>query len=373
MSIVTRAAMAVICLTLIGGRPASGGNPTPPGPVGPTMKSLDEVEPRIPITATTTPGDADSVHRIASPGSYYLTANLLGEPGKIGIEIASSNVSIDLMGFTLQGVEGSLDGIGAPTGLFGSLTVRNGVVRDWGGDGVDLRTPYLGDGAIIADLHSSSNAGAGVRAGFGSIVRDCTALRNGNLGFEILTSSVVERCAARSNGSSGFEITGGATLRSCRSRFNGGDGFVLNTGSVATECVAMNNTRSGFVTAGICLITASVSSANGQHGIVVGSNSLALENNCVENALAGIVVMSEGSRIEGNALSSNGVGIDVQAVGNVIVRNAAWGSLTSNYQIVAGNRYGPIIDHTGGSGAPASGNSAPGTLGSADPWANFAN
>src|SRR6185369_7398513 len=83
----------------------NAGNLNPPaGPVASTMKTLSEVEPRIPINATTTPGDADSIFRITQPGSYFLTGNITGVNGKHGIEVAASSVTIDMRGFDLVGV-----------------------------------------------------------------------------------------------------------------------------------------------------------------------------------------------------------------------------------------------------------------------------
>src|SRR3990172_7801801 len=72
----------------------------PPGPITPTQ--------RTPIGASTTPGDADSLFKITSPGSYYLTGNItgVGAPSMNGIEIAASGVKLDLMGFDLVGVPG---------------------------------------------------------------------------------------------------------------------------------------------------------------------------------------------------------------------------------------------------------------------------
>ena len=54
----------------------------PAGVFAPTLKNLQAVEPRVEINVTNTPGDADSVFRIVQSGSYYLTGNISGEPGK---------------------------------------------------------------------------------------------------------------------------------------------------------------------------------------------------------------------------------------------------------------------------------------------------
>lgn len=73
------------------------GDPTPPaGPVGPTFKTLDEVEPSTPIGPVTTPGDADAVFVISQPGPYHLTADVIGQAAKHGIQITASGVTLDL-------------------------------------------------------------------------------------------------------------------------------------------------------------------------------------------------------------------------------------------------------------------------------------
>src|SRR5437762_13979859 len=105
--IITLALAAAVAVT---GLIASAGNLNPPaGPVTPTMKTLTEVEPRIAINATNTPGDSDSLFKITQPGSYYLTGNITGVAGKHGIEIAASGVTLDLNGFDLLGAPSSLD------------------------------------------------------------------------------------------------------------------------------------------------------------------------------------------------------------------------------------------------------------------------
>ena len=99
--------LATAALTLAAAGLLFAGPLDPPaGPVTSTYKTLTEVEPRIAISATNTPGDADSVFKITQPGSYYLTGNITGVVGKHGIEIAVSGVTLDLGGFDLVGVPG---------------------------------------------------------------------------------------------------------------------------------------------------------------------------------------------------------------------------------------------------------------------------
>ena len=83
----------------------------PPGPPAPTMKALDQLEPRTPITSVP--------FTIATPGSYYLTANLqfTAATGN-AITITVGNVTVDLMGFTLSSTSAvSGDGIHVNSGL----------------------------------------------------------------------------------------------------------------------------------------------------------------------------------------------------------------------------------------------------------------
>jgi len=61
----------------------------PSAPPGETMKTLQQVEPRIPVSG---PGT------LSSPGSYYFTNDIQGS-----ININSNNVDLDLNGFSLNG------------------------------------------------------------------------------------------------------------------------------------------------------------------------------------------------------------------------------------------------------------------------------
>src|SRR5450631_969089 len=69
------------------------GNLTPPGAPAPTMKTLDQIEARTPISS--------APFTISTPGSYYLTANLPVTTGN-AIVISANNVTLDLNGFTIS-------------------------------------------------------------------------------------------------------------------------------------------------------------------------------------------------------------------------------------------------------------------------------
>jgi hypothetical protein len=137
---------AIICTTigtlglLASASLLTGGPLDPPaGPVAPTYKTLNEVEPRVAISAVNTPGDADSVYRISQPGSYYLTADVTVIVGRRGIEVGASGVSIDLNGFAVNGVLGiGLEGISTAGASRGNVSIMNGLVTAVGGRGIDL-------------------------------------------------------------------------------------------------------------------------------------------------------------------------------------------------------------------------------------------
>ncbi|HRJ49801.1 MAG TPA: hypothetical protein PKU91_04675, partial [Phycisphaerales bacterium] len=85
---------------------------------------------------------------------------------------------------------------------------------------------------------------------------------------------------------------------------------------------------------------------------------------------ANIHATGNDNRIEGNNCILADRGIDVDAAGNIIVRNTCSGN-TVNWDIVANNVVGPILDRTAPASAAISGNSAPDSTGSTHPNANF--
>lgn len=365
----------------------------PAGPVAGTAKPLGEIEPRIAINATNTPGDADSVYKITQAGSYYLTGNLNGVAGKHGIEITVSDVTVDLMGFRVQGVAGSLSGIATTTGGVRNPTLCNGSLEFWGGSGIDL-TSAPAVNATISRIHANSNGVDGIRASQLCIVTECTARLNGGggisvdiaghisnclstsntgSGFVLGDSSAIAHCVARANGGDGFSGVTYATLRDCQALNNTANGFNVGNGSAFTTCTASNNLGSGIIAPSRCRVTGCAVNANTGDGIAVTDGCLVANNACTNNGAgvgnaAAIHVTGTDNHLDSNVCTGADRGIDVGAAGNFIARNTCSGNTTNWSIAVAGN---VILVVNAATALAFSGNSGGTPPGSTDPNANF--
>lgn len=241
------------------------GDPGPQGQKGDPGDPCMEV--RIPINATNTPGDADSLFQITQPGSYYLTGNVTGVSGKSGIKIAlladSPGVSIDLMGFELVGVSGSLNGINATTVNGSNVAVRNGFVSGWGGDGINL---FNSHSTQLADLRILSNGGKGIYVNSSSTITNCTTESNGDNGVSANSGCTISHCTSNGNTKIGILI-GSCTITECSVSNNGQSGINANSGSTVANCSSSGNTSVGIFASGSAVSHCSAY-ANGSTGII---------------------------------------------------------------------------------------------------------
>jgi parallel beta-helix repeat protein len=380
-----------LSLILIAGAVAAAGPLDPPvGPVQPSMKPLSQVEPRMPLSAVNTPGDQNSTFRITAAGSYYLADNLVGEAGKAGIEIAASGVSVDLMGFTLQGATGTLEGV-TTDGPQLDLAVRNGFVSGWGRDGVNLIIAGdLSGACLVENVHATLNSGNGISAGIGSIVRSCIATSNRETGILVDGGSVVESCLARHN-AVGIRVGDHSNVRASQGVGNFGIGIFLGPECTVSDSAAQGNTDTGIYSQGSGTILNCTATANFADGVLLydsvvrgcsvrgnfreGINAIGkcvVEENTSEDNVAGmgIRLFGEGARVRGNQVSGNVIGINVAGKNNLIISNIASLNEEANYEIEVSNRVGTVV-HVAKSDA-ISGSRGGAGLGTTDPWANLA-
>lgn len=350
---------------LLSGKVQAGPLDPPTGPVASTGKTLAEIEPRTAINAVNTPGSATAVFRITQPGSYYLTGNIAGVSGKHGIEIVASNVSLDLMGFSLRGAAGSQDGVKVNTAV-ANITVRNGSASGWGGDGFDLGPIGLATGVLVECVHASGNAVRGIVAGDNAIIRDCSATQNGNSGISVSRNGVVHRCVSLNNATFGIICGNASSMTNCVAQDNGSDGFFAGIGCTANGCSSLSNSSSGFVVGTGSVIANCVANENTQVGIIASAGTLVRSNACRSNRI-GIQTSGSDSRVELNNCVFNDSGFRVTSSGNFIVSNTSSGSLT-NWDIVAGN---VCIVVQANAAAAIVGNSGGVSPGSSNPNANF--
>lgn len=401
-----------------GGAAGGAGPLNPPaGAVTGTGKTLTSIEPRTEVNSVNTPGDGASVHRIAQPGSYYLSANVLGIAGRHGIVIAASNVTLDLNGFCINGQANAatLNGVdleGAPT----TIVVRNGLVVGWGGNGIDLNVAGASPGKRVESIVARDNLGHGINGQDSVAVIGCTAVGNGGVGiagssactfiscvsrgnqtgFSGGSACTVIDCAARVNDENGIVASTGSTVRSCAAQDNGGhgfliggasaahgctstenhlDGFQLSSDAAAYDCTATDNLDSGFTAGSACTLSGCRANNNGLHGFDFSTGCRVVGNAAFSNGVtapgAGFFSDDLDSRIEGNSSRGSDYGYWITGSRNVLIGNSSAGATTRSWELAASNIYGAIVDRSAAATAAVSGPSAASVLGTTDPHANI--
>lgn len=268
----------------------------PEGRIAPTMKTLTDVEPRIAINRTNTPGDILSRFKITQPGSYYLTGNVTGAAGQSGIVITSGQVTLDLNGFRLEGAGGT---IAIELQCVPDVVIKNGFISNW------IESGILGEdstGLRIENIHMRNFPGCTVLVGSGTAVLD-SSISDSADGYQLGPHSRVERCV----------------VRGCA-----GTAIVASTGSLVADCT-LNNNGGGI----------SVSGA----GSVVRDNVI---NGSGSTVISVVGATARNNRIEGNHVTGGGVGLSITTAGNYVVDNTVK-SNTDNYDIAAGNNLNILL------------------------------
>lgn len=372
---------------LLTGRAQAGPLDPPAGPIAPTPGP----EPRIPINAQNTPGDSQALFRITQPGSYYLTGNITGISGRNGLTIAADNVTVDLMGYALIGVPGSLNGINAASGVK-HIHIRNGILTDWDSNGVvllsnnsrvsdiiavdnEISGMFLGSQCSIANSTASNNGSRGIITAFDCSVSNCSCSNNGSDGISLGQGGMVVDSVATLNAQRGIRVNATGTVLSCVARGNGSHGIETSWASVVSHRTSAANSGFGIYTLnGDCSITDCTTRANTQGGVRVFQRSIVRGNNCSghsEPDAPGILMASSRNRIESNQCAGNTVGIRSTSNASMIFANTCNGNNT-NWEIAASNYcWAPSMFTTSPINGANGGGSSPFGGGTPDPLANF--
>lgn len=177
------------------------------------MKTLDQIEPRIPID--------ELPYVIDTSGSYYLTGPLTST--NVGITVSANHVTLDLMGFTLYGSSNSnYPGIHIAGGnevMLHNVVVRNGGITQFGvgiqvdntmsgvlrnlivhqntADGIVLEShdPGLCANVTVEDCTVTDNAGIGIAVyspsdnhNYGHVIRNNLVSGNVQFGVDLIRS-----------------------------------------------------------------------------------------------------------------------------------------------------------------------------------------
>ena len=328
------------------------GSLTPPGAPAPTMKTLNQIEPRTPISSVP--------YTISEPGSYYFTTNLTSTGH--GVVITTNGVTLDLMGFTLSGDGGVGDyGVfveGATNRVVEAVVVRNGAVRNFY---TGIRADYsLGGHFEQLALFDNTYYGVVLYGNSGqcdgNTITDCTISGNGGYGVDLYGNSgqcngnTVTGCSISGNGSYGVYLYGrsgqcdGNTVADCSISGNSNSCVVLygNFGQCDGNTLAD------------CSI-----SGNGGYGVYLTGNSGRCDGNTVadctiqKNRERGIYLFyANGNRVEGNHVTGQtGVGTTYgiycgTTADNLIIRNSCVGQ-TDNFYFISSDTYGPEVTASG--------------------------
>ena len=313
-------AAVAICAFSLSPAAFAQGSLTPPGAPAPTMKTLAQIEPRTPISATP--------FTISAPGSYYLTTNLTVTTGT-AILISANGVTLDLNGFTIASTDPSAMGYGIyiNSGLR-NLAILNGFIQGgvtnnetgfYNGPGFNTGIGYYGVtplNVLVSRVSVSGCLGSGIRLGLinSTVVESCTVRTVGDYG--IMASTIKSSSAADCGGTalhgdqisdSRGESTGSLdaiiamTAQNCTG-FNNLDGGGLQA-TAAQNCYAY--TLNGFGIYATTAINCTGIASDGSYGLRAST-----AQNCQGiNYGAGIGLSASDVAIGCNSFSSSGVGL----------------------------------------------------------------
>lgn len=304
------------------------GSLTPPGPPGSTMKTLQQVEPRTPISSLPV--------TITQPGSYYLTSSFDLGAGQDGIFVSAINVTIDLNGFTIRSFDSGNTAVGiridALSGYMANLTILNGHIA---GNVLNVGGVYSGSGfgygiycpgsprnVHISGVTVSGCLLDGINVGGNStLVESCAISTVGGGG---IVADAVSHCTAYQCGGTGIDAT---TASDCHGSSSSNDGL---TAATAHDCYGSSSSGYGLYASAAdnCY-----GSSDGSYGLVAGSG-----NNCYGASNSGFGASITSANNCSGTSYGGGDGLDADVANNCYGQSYSGTGLFAYYS--ASNCYG---------------------------------
>jgi hypothetical protein len=307
---------------------------TPPAAPAPSMKTLNQIEARMPIPVSPIVPIPGPHFTITASGSYYLTGNIAVSTGS-AIVIAGSalaspsslDVTLDLNGFTISSTleDGSAGSAIDVTNTLSQLTVRNGnIVSGRVSDyGLSITACGFEHGIVagtspnifVTRVNVSGVAATGIDLNKQGIISECTAddCGGGGLKGNLVTNSSSNNCK-------GIGISA-VNVYNCNSRSSDGDGILctgtsnnfpsLNHGGSATNSTGSSILGSGLV----CGIATNC----------IGTSTSGVGLSCQRNATncTGTSTSGDGLTCDGNATNCIGTTYSASSKGVAVTSTAS--------------------------------------------------
>ena len=224
-------------------------------------------------------------YTITQTGFYYITKDLSCAAGTHGITLGTSNVTIDLMGFSLVGPGGTgtgYAGIYAGSGVE-NIEIRNGNIRSFNGYGCALFSTNS-KGCRIVNVKVSHNSSSGIILnGYSNVIKDCISFSNGYHGIFGGSGSTIIGNTCYSNDEHGIYGDKGSTISGNTCHENDEDGINTSYGCTIQGNSSSKNKDDGIAAGQGSSVIGNTCNLNTDHGIHLNGNSYVGQNTCYNN------------------------------------------------------------------------------------------